>query len=148
MTTAAALTSDEAQIRQVIAEWATAFRKKDRDDVTFFYTPDFVAFDLAPPLEHRLSDVKTGLAEWFETWDGPIGFEMHDLQVVSGSDTAFSHSLNHMRGMRTSGETTDIWVRATVCFRKVGGLWKVAHEHVSVPFHMDGSFRAAVDLKP
>jgi len=24
----------------------------------------------------------------------------------------------------------------------------VAHEHVSVPFYMDGSNRAAVDLKP
>jgi len=24
----------------------------------------------------------------------------------------------------------------------------VTHEHVSVPFYMDGSYRAAVDLKP
>jgi hypothetical protein len=24
----------------------------------------------------------------------------------------------------------------------------VTHEHMSVPFYMDGSYRAAVDLKP
>jgi len=39
-------------------------------------------------------------------------------------------------------------VRATVCYRKTDGKWMVAHEHVSVPFCMDGSNRAAVDLKP
>ena len=61
---------------------------------------------------------------------------------------AFTTSLNHISGKRTSGETSDIWVRATVCFRKVAGAWKVVHEHVSVPFYMDGSYRAAVDLKP
>ena len=26
--------------------------------------------------------------------------------------------------------------------------WKIMHEHSSVPFYMDGSFKAAVDLKP
>jgi PhnB protein len=39
-------------------------------------------------------------------------------------------------------------VRATVGFRKVDGKWRVVHEHVSVPFYMDGSYKAAVDLKP
>ena len=61
---------------------------------------------------------------------------------------AFGHSLNRITGRRTSGEETDVWVRATVCFRKVDGRWLIAHEHVSVPFYMDGSFRAAVDLEP
>ena len=38
--------------------------------------------------------------------------------------------------------------RLTLCFRKIAGSWMVAHEHSSVPFYMDGSFRAAIDLKP
>jgi ketosteroid isomerase-like protein len=61
---------------------------------------------------------------------------------------AFSHSLNRISGKRTNGEETDVWVRATACFRKMDGKWKVTHEHFSVPFYMDGSGRAAVDLKP
>jgi len=32
--------------------------------------------------------------------------------------------------------------------REVGGAWKDRHEHISVPFYMDGSVKAAVDLKP
>jgi ketosteroid isomerase-like protein len=38
--------------------------------------------------------------------------------------------------------------RSTVCFRKIAGEWMVVHEHSSVPFYMDGSYRAAVDLQP
>ena len=33
-------------------------------------------------------------------------------------------------------------------FRREGGQWKVAHVHDSVPFAMDGSGRALLDLKP
>jgi SnoaL-like domain len=39
-------------------------------------------------------------------------------------------------------------IRQTLSFRKIDGEWKIAHEHASVPFYMDGSFRAAIDLKP
>jgi hypothetical protein len=41
-----------------------------------------------------------------------------------------------------------VWVRATVCYRKMNDTWVVVHEHASVPLYMDGSDRAAVDLSP
>ncbi len=82
------------------------------------------------------------------TWDGPIGLELGDLDVVVGEDVAFAHGLQRMRGRKTGGEAVDLWFRSTFCLRKVGGEWLVAHEHASVPFYMDGSFRAAVDLAP
>ncbi len=46
------------------------------------------------------------------------------------------------------GEKVDMWLRETLCFRKIDGRWLVTHEHASVPFYMDGSERAALDLKP
>jgi ketosteroid isomerase-like protein len=125
-----------------------SLRAKDLESVTSHYAADFVAFDIAPPLQQRRDAVEKGLAEWFATWDGPIGYEMRDLVVAAGEELAFSHSLNRLTGKRTSGETTDVWMRATVCCRKIAGEWMVVHEHSSVPFYMDGSFRAAVDLKP
>ena len=42
----------------------------------------------------------------------------------------------------------DMWNRATIGFRRIDGRWLITHLHSSVPFYMDGSFRAAVDLKP
>jgi ketosteroid isomerase-like protein len=43
---------------------------------------------------------------------------------------------------------TDLWFRLTLGLRSIGGRWKLLHEHESVPFYMDGSYKAAVDLRP
>jgi ketosteroid isomerase-like protein len=45
-------------------------------------------------------------------------------------------------------EGFDLWFRSTLGLRKSDGVWRIVHEHTSTPFYMDGSFRAAVDLKP
>ncbi len=140
---------DDAQIHALIEDWAKALRAKDVDAVMSAYAPDLLAFDLPPPLQVRgASEHRAGFEAWFPTFVGPIGFEMRELSVAADANLAFSHSLNRITGQRTSGESTDVWVRATVAFRKIGGRWRVVHEHVSVPFYMDGSNRAAVDLKP
>jgi len=140
---------EEVQLRKLIEDWAEAVRDKDVDRYVSHYARNILLFDLAPPLEYSGTDaLRKSLEEWFPTFDGGIGFEIHRLQISIGNDAAFSHSLNHISGTRTTGEETDVWVRATVGFRKVEGKWLVTHEHVSVPFYMDGSNRAAVDLKP
>lgn len=67
--------------------------------------------------------------------------------ITTAEDVAFWHSLNRMRATTTDGEQTDLWFRQTLCLRKVGGEWRIAHEHDSVPFYMDEA-RAAIDLTP
>jgi uncharacterized protein (TIGR02246 family) len=141
-------TTDEDKIRALIDGWAKALRTKDVNGIMSHYAPDFVAFDLAPPLQHGADAFSKGLEDWFPTFEGPIGYEIRGLSISAGNDAAFSSSLNRMTGTKSSGEKMDLWVRATFGFRKIGDQWKIAHEHVSVPFHMDGSFRAAVDLRP
>jgi ketosteroid isomerase-like protein len=61
---------------------------------------------------------------------------------------AFCHSLNHMHEIRTVGEHTDVWVRATVGLRKLDGRWMITHEHYSVPFYVEPPYNAALDLEP
>jgi PhnB protein len=148
MPTATALAGDETRIRGLVEDWAQALRDKDVDAVMTHYAPDVIAFDLAPPLQHDRDAMRKGLEAWFPTFKGRIGYEITGLRVAAGEDVAFAHSLNHMTGARTDGTQTDVWFRATVCFHRAGGAWKVAHEHASVPFYMDGSLKAAVDLKP
>jgi ketosteroid isomerase-like protein len=135
MTTETSKATDEAEIRGLIAAWAAAIRAKDADGV------------LAPPLQADVP-LKKSLEEWFQTFRGPIGYEIHDLKITVGGDVTFCHSLNRISGQRTNSEDTDIWVRETIGLRKIDGRWLITHEHESVPFYMDGSYRAAVDLKP
>ncbi len=149
MTTTNSKTADEEQIRQLIDSWTMALRSKDVDTLMSHYKPEVMWFDLAPPLRNMgAAAYRKDWEEWFATWQGPIGYEIRDLSITTGDEVAFSTSLNRISGTRTSGEENDVWVRATVGFCKIKGKWMIVHEHFSVPFYMDGSYRAAVDLKP
>lgn len=143
------MTNDEAQIRDLIDHWTTALRAKDVEGVLRCYAADVVSFDLAPPLQYvGTSALRRSLADWFTTFRGPIGYEIRDLAITAGHDVGFSRSLNRISGTRTDDKKTDVWVRATVGYRRIDGRWLIAHEHASVPFYMDGSGKAAVDLEP
>jgi ketosteroid isomerase-like protein len=106
-----------------------------------------VSFDLAPPLKHEGFD-QAMMEDWFKTWNGQIGYEVTNQDIEVSDTLAVARSLDHMTGTKINGEKVDVWTRSTVCFRKEGGDWKVMHVHASVPFYMDGSLKAAVDLKP
>jgi len=139
---------DEAQIGELIDRWLRALRAKDLEGIMSCYAPDILVFDLLPPLRYVGADAyRKNWAEWFPTFQGPIGYELRDLTITRGDDLAFSHSLNRVSGKRTDGTDSNTWVRATVCYRKIDGKWMIAHEHVSVPFYME-SGKASVDLKP
>lgn len=140
-------TPADAQIRALIEDWAKAMRAKDVDGVMAHYSVGSVTFDLAPPLISTGADAK-GLQAWFATWRGPLGYEIGDLNVTVSDDVAFGHALTRLSGTKIDGAQADLWFRLTLCFRKTGGRWMIAHQHESVPFYMDGSYRAAVDLEP
>jgi PhnB protein len=139
--------SAEAQVRSLVDAWAQALRDKDPVEVIARQAQDVIQFDFAPPLQTVGADLQ-GLRDWFATWQGPIGFEVTNLRVVAGEDVAFCHALVHLTGTRTDGSASDVWYRHTLCLRKLGDEWKIAHGHESVPMRMDGSLRAAVDLRP
>jgi ketosteroid isomerase-like protein len=141
---------DEATIRILIDDMAKALRAKDADRVMSHYAANTVRFDLAPPLQYAGADAvdKKGLEDWFSTWRGPIGYEVRDFIVTAGEDVAFCHGFVRISGTKIDGEHNDVWTRHTIGLRKIDGAWRVTHEHMSVPFYMDGSYRAAVDLKP
>ncbi|HKY08301.1 MAG TPA: SgcJ/EcaC family oxidoreductase [Candidatus Binatia bacterium] len=141
--------SAEAEIRQLVEKWTEALRAKDVDGLMANYAPDMVLFDLAPPLQYKGADAyRKNWEQWLPTIEGPIGCERRELSITAGEDVAYCHCLNRITAKRTDGTDTDVWVRVSVCYRKTRAKWLVTHEHVSVPFYMDGSLKAAVDLKP
>lgn len=138
---------DQAEIRRIVDAQIQALRAKDAEALLAHHAADLVTFDLAPPLRTRGPDL-VGTEAWLATWEGPIDLEVHDLSIEQAGSIAYGTSLNRMRGIKTDGTQVDLWVRATMGYRRIEGRWKVVHEHVSVPFYMDGSERAALDLKP
>lgn len=140
---------DELLVRELLAGFVAAMRVGDADAVVARFAPDAVAFTLAPPLVSPDWRDAGAVRAWLSTFDGPVDYEIRDLVVTVGGDVGFCHSVNRLSATPRGGSGSfDLWFRSTVCVVRVDGGWRVAHEHSSVPFYMDGSFRAAVDLRP
>ena len=140
----------ETAIRALIGERIEAMRVKDAGRAVAVLAPDVVAFELAPPLALAGEAARDAgaLRSWLGAWDGPIEIEVRDLHVEADGDVAWCRSLNRLSGTLKGGRAVDMWMRSTLGLRRTAGAWTIAHGHTSVPFHMDGSFRAATDLEP
>jgi uncharacterized protein (TIGR02246 family) len=139
-------TTDRAEIEALFQRLARAHADHDADAIVEAYAPDAVIYDLAPPLGRR-GMKRDSVATWLAGWEGPILIDARDVTLTVEGNLAFSSALNRMRG-RQGGENQDMWFRTTMCLRKTRGRWRIICDHSSVPFYMDGSYRAAVDLKP
>ncbi len=141
------MTALHAAVEDVLDALVAAHRAKDAAALARLYTADARIADLAPPLARRGFD-RPACQAWFDGWEGPVDLEMRDLDVVDGGDVVLCHGLQHTRAHRSSGETAAWWSRFTLAVARTEAGWRIVHHHDSVPFHMDGSFRAAVDLHP
>lgn len=134
------------EIEALFARLIKAHAERDATAIVDAYAPDAVIYDLAPPLSRR-GLKRDYISSWLASWDGPIVIEARDVGLTIEGELAFSTALNRMRG-RQGGEDVDLWFRSTLCLKKGDGRWRIVHDHASVPFYMDGSYRAAIDLKP
>ena len=139
--------ADEAAIRSIIENTNDAHRALEAHAIVAPYEPDAVLFDLAPPLARRIDAEQ--VAAWLATWDGPVVRSVRDLDISVGGDLAFATFFVHTSAVtRDTKEPAEWWARTTMCFERIEREWRIVHEHVSVPFYMDGTFRAALDLQP
>lgn len=139
-------TQDKAEIEALFQRLSKAHADHDADTIIACYVPNAVIFDLAPPLgRHGMK--RDSVVAWLASWEGPIRLEARDVDIMIEGDLAFVSALNRMHG-RQGGEEQGLWYRTTMCLRKASGQWRIVCDHSSVPFYMDGSYRAAVDLEP
>lgn len=129
----------------VLDALAQGLRTRDATAVGELFAPQARIFDLAPPLAHGFD--REGLEAWLAGWDGPVEQSLPDLQVEMSGDLAVCHGLVHVQTTR-GGEDVSWWARATYALARDERGWRIVHEHTSVPFYMDGSDRAAIDLQP
>jgi ketosteroid isomerase-like protein len=138
---------DAADIRAILDALAVAYRAKDAEAIGRHYLPGARIADLAPPLLRRGFDA-AAVQTWLDGWDGPVKIATRDLVVQVDDALAVAHGLQHVAARTRGGERAAWWSRITRIFARTPAGWRITHEHESVPFHMDGSFRAAVDLEP
>jgi uncharacterized protein (TIGR02246 family) len=133
--TAHARQTDEMAIRALIASWSRAVEAKDPAAIVAAYTPQTVLFDAIPPA--RTVGAQAIAALWeacFPYFPERFRSEHKDLEVTVDGDVAFVHGLHHFVPEPADHPCGASWMRVTACYRRIDGAWKVAHEHVSLPF--------------
>ncbi|MBB4743217.1 ketosteroid isomerase-like protein [Actinoplanes octamycinicus] len=125
-------------------------QKGDAEAILSYYAPTVVEYNLAPPLRQPGDRPSlTGLREWMAGFEAPPRREVTRLEITTDGDVAFATSIDCMSAVpRGATESFTLWYRVTTGLRRIDGRWLVTHEHQSVPFEMDGSFRASTGLTP
>ena len=73
---------------------------------------------------------------------------MRDPTILVDGDLAVAFEPQPHARRSAARVPVDLWYRTTLCFQRQRGKWKVVHEHGSVPMLMDGSGKAATQLRP
>ncbi|HEX3489387.1 MAG TPA: nuclear transport factor 2 family protein [Streptosporangiaceae bacterium] len=145
-------TTTTTAVRDLLAAHAAAHAAREPERIMALYSANPVTYTLAPPLQQG-PDTEygtiDGLRRWMDTFDGPIRIDYQDPVVTAAGDVAFVHTLTRMTATPAGApESFSFWFRSTFGLRRQEDGWRIVHRHESTPFHMDGSFRAAVDLLP
>jgi ketosteroid isomerase-like protein len=141
-------TKDETDILNLLEARHRAHHDKDGAAMAATYASDAAVFSLAPPLTHHGVDPKEKQA-WLDSWATPVDLESRAFKLIVSGDFAFGHGFLRLSGTKKGAEgKVNFWMRSTVCFERHGSGWHIVHEHVSVPFYMDGTLRPAFDLQP
>ena len=116
------MNDESAAVREVIDAIADGVRRKDVEAMLAHCAPEIVAFDLLPPFKHEGIDaVRRSWSEGLGMTESP-DYSERDRTIVAGADVALVHSINSFGGRE---------LRSTLGLRKIGGQWKVVHQHVS-----------------
>jgi uncharacterized protein (TIGR02246 family) len=130
------VSDEETAIRALEDNFVAAFNAGNVDAMMKNYIPDssLVVFDVVPPRQHQGADAyRKAWMGFFSHFRGTPKIEINDLSITVDGTIAFSHSIQHVTGIDTKGHAIDRTVRVTDGYRKIGGNWLIALEHVSVP---------------
>jgi ketosteroid isomerase-like protein len=142
------MASTESEVTALLDDRSEAVWTKDVDRLMSFYSPDIVYFDIVPGLQYTGSAaLRPRFLDWFDGFEGPIGQEVRDLNILASGDVAVAYMLIRASGTLKDGREVGYWVRATSCCQRSNDRWLVSHEHVSLPVDFQ-SGSAAMDLVP
>jgi len=127
-------------VTQALAAYAAAVHAKDVEAFTALYADDVHVFDSWGQWQY------SGIGEWREMaagWFGSLGderveVEFRDVRSSVGEDVAFGHAAVTFAGVSARGERLrSMTNRLTLSLVKREGVWKIVHEHSSLPIDLE-----------
>lgn len=121
---------------EALRGYAAAAAAKDVEAFLALYADDVVLFDLWDVWSMR------GLAAWraaVTDWFGSLGDERlvvraEAIESSLDGDLAVGHAILTYTAFAADGrELRSLDNRITMALRRIGGVWKIVHEHTSAP---------------
>ena len=125
--------SNEAQIRQLIEDWAQAVRNRDIEAILAHHSEDVVMYDVPKPFQ------SIGIDAYRKTWDLFFSFtksgvfDIQELRIFSDEKVAFCFAAMKCADKSDTGKFVELDFRLTVGLKKINNQWTIIHEHHSVP---------------
>ncbi|WP_271106089.1 YybH family protein [Pseudomonas tohonis] len=136
------------QLHALLADWAEAVRSKDVARIVGFYAQEVVAYDAILRLQFVGREAYG--AHWaycMEVCQGSSIFDPQHVTIRACGDVGFAHFLCLCGGTNAEGVEQRSWMRVTCGYQRIGGQWRIVHDHFSAPFDME-SGQALFDLEP
>ena len=68
---------------------------------------------------------------------GNIRVYREAIKMIAQPELAVLHCFSKVDQIDATPSLEVFWCRTTICFQKVEGAWKVAHQHISMPIQLE-----------
>ena len=129
------LVGDEHIAQEVlfkIKQWDNAVERLDLQAISDMCSDHLRFFDVSSQLSN--------ISEFKQLWEKYSSFFVDDVRVYrkkveiyAQANLAFMHCYSKIDHADESRALNLPWCRTTLCFEKMHGKWKVAHQHISMP---------------
>jgi ketosteroid isomerase-like protein len=132
---------DKREILRIERELMAA---QNPEQILKYFDPGVVMVDMVPRNARGIGDLQANLrAQYSKIRD--LRGQLLDISIDADGRLAFAHSTQRLTWTNVpSGTKTEMTVRITDIYHRVGGRWLIVLQHVSVPFD-PGTGRAVLD---
>ncbi len=125
------------EVREAIERWADALLQKDLETMHKDYADQYCNFDVGSTA-NSVEELKKLWAHCFPYFEKPE-IEYKNMVIEASDDMAVAYFNSRLNGcnIEMSDEMANAWLRGTICFRKIDGVWKCIHEHCSFPLNCE-----------
>ncbi|MEE4378240.1 MAG: nuclear transport factor 2 family protein [Candidatus Competibacteraceae bacterium] len=125
------------EVRAAMDAWNAALKEKDLGTMFKDYADRYRLFDVGSTA-NSIEETKTLWEQCFPYFDKPE-IEYKNMVIEATDDMAVVHFNSRLNGISVEMpcEMAKAWLRGTVCFRKIDGVWKCIHEHCSFPVNCE-----------
>ena len=121
--------SEEDEVRALIANMSDLANQRDVDGLMNLYDTDAISF-LFGGEPASLDKNRSYCVKGYAALCGKFSYEIVPFKVFASAGIAYAFGEERIAGSTDSGPFTSV-INATYCLKKLGGRWRITHQHLS-----------------